>query len=336
MWRQVKRKQIPLHSLIWCIHFKREIFGNFPIKIATFPLKLLAPRHWLTWLGVGAWFLFSQLPYRLQYFSAQLLSPLLLNNKKRIHWARTNIRLCFPHLSEAEREKLLKDNIFSTCMAAFETGIAWFWPKWRLRKLFTIYGLEHIRQVQDQGQGALLLSLHFTHLDIGSAMLGVYVNYDGMYTPHKNPVFDYMQKIRREGYCKGGVAFSREDVRTMISQLRKGRFIWYAPDRDLGRKVSVFVPFFGIPAATVTATAQFARLGRARIIPFTQHRLPNGKGYELVIHPPFDNYPTEDAIADTLRVNQFIEQEILKQPEQYLWVQPRFRTRPEGEKSVYK
>jgi Kdo2-lipid IVA lauroyltransferase/acyltransferase len=300
-----------------------------------FSRALLAPRHWLTWVGVGVWFLVAQLPYRLQLAMARGLSPLLRKNKKRLHQAQTNLRLCFPELSDAEREILLKETLFSTAMAVFETGIAWFWPKARLRRLFTITGIEHVEQARAEGQGALLLSLHFTTLDIGSAMLGQHVNYDGMYRPHANAVYDYLQKTRREAYCKGGMAFSRDNVRAMVSQLRKGRMIWYAPDRDLGEKMSVFVPFFGVQTATVTATGQFARMGRAKIIPFTQRRLDDGSGYAVTIHPPFENYPTGDDIADARRVNEFMEQEILKCPGQYFWAQPRFKTRPEGEPSVY-
>jgi Kdo2-lipid IVA lauroyltransferase/acyltransferase len=300
-----------------------------------FSRSLLAPRHWPTWIGMLFWMLLVQLPYRVQFYLAHLLVPLLKLNKKRVHQASTNLRLCFPELTEQERDKLLYGTLYSTAMAAFETGIAWFWPKWRLRRLFTISGVEHVEAAQRDGQGALLLSLHFTTLDIGSAMLGQHVNYDGMYRPHNNPVYDYMQKVRREAYAPGGTAFSRDNVRGMISRLRQGRMIWYAPDRDLGEKISIFVPFFGVQAATVTATSQFARMGRAKVIPFTQKRLPNGRGYELVIHPPFDNYPTGDDYADALRVNAFMETEVRKIPEQYFWAQPRFKTRPAGEPSVY-
>ncbi len=300
-----------------------------------FSKKLLMPQHWPSWFGLVSWYLIAQLPYPLHYFLAKILSPLLHFNKKRVHQARVNLRLCFPEKTDAEREQLLRDNLFSTAMAVFETGIAWFWPKWRLRRLFTIEGLEHIQQAHAEEKGALLLSLHFTTLDIGSAMLGQYVSYDGMYKPHKNPIMDYWQKKRREAYCEGGMAFSRDNVRAMISQLRKGRMIWYAPDRDLGEKMSVFVPFFGVQTATVTATAQFARMGRAKVIPFSQYRLPGAKGYQVVIHPAFENFPTDDEMADARRVNEFMENEILKCPEQYFWAQPRFRTRPEGEAKVY-
>ncbi len=299
-----------------------------------FSRSLLAPRHWPSWLGLALWYLLSQLPYGVQYGLAKMLAPLLKRNKRRLHWAQVNIDLCFPTLSDAEKKQLLDETLFSTALAVFETGIAWFWPKWRLRRLYTIRGEEHLRAAQEAGQGALLLSMHFTHLDLGSAMLGQHTDYDGMYSPHKNRVYDYVQKSRREAYCPG-ITIPRDSLRLMISRLRQGRMIWYAPDRDLGPKASIFVPFFGVPAATVTATGKFAQMGRARVIPFTQHRLPHGKGYELVIHPPFENYPTGDEYQDALRVNQFIEEQVRQYPGQYFWVQPRFKTRPEGEASVY-
>lgn len=300
-----------------------------------FTRAFLAPRYWPTWLGAGLWWLISQLPYRVQWWMAKGLYRLLHLNKKRVRMARINLQLCFPEQTEAEREALLDANLFSTAMAIFETGMAWFLPKWRLRRLFSIQGVEHVAQAQADGQGALLLSLHFTTLDIGCAMMGTRINYDGLYSQHSNLVFDYLQKKRRETYCKGGTAISRDNLRQMVQHLRKGRTIWYAPDRDMGAKVSIFVPFFGVPAATVTATGQLARMGRAKIIPFSQYRRADGSGYDVVVHPPFENYPTGDDYLDARRVNEFVENEILKCPEQYLWAQPRFKTRPEGEVKVY-
>jgi len=300
-----------------------------------FSRSLLAPRHWPSWMGAGIWYLLAQLPYRFQIVLARLISPLLKRNKKRLHMAQVNIDLCFPHLSEAERQKLLDETLFSTAMAIFETGIAWFWSKKRLRRLFTISGVEHLEAAKRDGQGALLLSMHFTHLDLGSAMLGQHTDYDGMYRPHKNPVYDYLQKTRREAYCPG-ITIPRDNVRLMISRLRQGRMVWYAPDRDLGARMSLFVPFFGVQTATVSATSKFAQMGRAKVIPFTQRRLDNGKGYDLVIHPPFDDFPSGNEYQDTLRVNQFMEREILKCPGQYFWAQPRFKTRPEGEPPLYR
>lgn len=308
----------------------------FGMSAARFSFSLLAPRHWPSWLGLAVWFLIVQLPYKVQFRLARWLSPQLRRNKKRLHQAVTNIRLCFPELTPEQQEALLAETLFSTAMTVFETGIAWFWPKWRLRKLYKISGLEHVKQVQAEGQGALLLSLHFTTLDIGSAMLGQHIDYDGMYRSHINPVYDYMQRKRREAYCsKEALAFSRDNLRTMIHRLRKGRLVWFAPDRDLGENNSVFVPFFGVQTATVTSTGQFARMGKARVIPFCQFRREDGSGYDVVIHPPFDNYPTGDEYADARRVNAFMEDQIKKAPGQYFWAQPRFKTRPAGEPKVY-
>jgi len=303
--------------------------------LSKFSRDLLAPRHWPSWLGAGLWFLLAQLPYRVQFTLAKWVAPLLKKNKRRYRMAQINIARCFPHLSEQEQAAMLEANMFSMSMAVFETGIAWFWSKKRLHRLFTISGLEHIEAAQKEGKGALLLAMHFTHLDLGSAMLGQFVNYDGMYRPHKNAVYDYLQKVRREAYSPGGYTIPRDNVRLMINRLRQGRMIWYAPDRDLGPKISIFVPFFGVQAATVTATGTFARMGKALVIPFTQRRLENGKGYEVVFHPAFENYPTGDEYEDALRVNQFMEQQILRCPDQYFWAQPRFKTRPDGEPPFY-
>lgn len=298
-------------------------------------LALLKPRYWLSWLGAGFWFLLAQLPYAWQMWLARCLAPVLYLNKKRIAYGRINLQKCFPHLSEQERETLLRKNTFSTAASLFETGIGWFWPGWRLRKLYTIQGLEHLQAAERDGVGVLLMTAHFTTLDIGSAFLGQSVEYDGLYRAHNNAVYDYLQRKCRETYCKTGIAIPRDSVRTMISQLRKGRTVWYAPDRDLGPKNSVFVPFFGVSTATVTATSKIVSIGRARVIPFTQKRMDNNKGYELIIHKPFKNFPSDNETEDALRINQFIEREIKKCPEQYFWAQPRFKTRPEGEPSFY-
>jgi Lauroyl/myristoyl acyltransferase len=124
-------------------------------------------------------------------------------------------------------------------------------------------------------------------------------------------------------------------VRAMLKVLRAGRAIWYAPDQDYGIKQSLFVPLFGIQAATVTATTKFARLGRALVLPFTQSRLPDGAGYRLTIHAPLEDFPGESEEADCIRINQWVESEIRRQPEQYLWAHRRFKSRPEGEPKLY-
>ncbi len=254
----------------------------------------------------------------------------------RRYIARRNLELCFPELSQAQRERLLRENFASTGIAFFEMAMSWWWPQARLQRLARIEGLEHLQQAQAAGQGVILMALHFTTLEIGAALLGQRHTIDGMYREHKNPLFDYVQRRGRERHNRDATAIEREDVRAMLKVLRAGRAIWYAPDQDYGRKQSLFVPLFGIQAATVTATTKFARLGRAKVVPFTQERLADGSGYRLVIHPPLEDFPGESEEADCLRINQWVEEAVSALPEQYLWAHRRFKTRPDGEPGLYK
>lgn len=304
---------------------------------AKFQARLLHPKYWLNWLGFGFWYASSLLPFRLQIILGRGLGALIFRvAKRRRAITKRNIDLCFPIKSEAERAQLVKDIFASVGIAVFETGMAWFWSKRRLDKIYTVEGLEHLHKAKEDGEGVILMAFHFTHIDIGAKLLGRSFSIDGTYRPHKNPVYDLVQAQGRKRHTEGGEAIPRGDVRAMVKALRSGRAIWYAPDQDYGPKHSIFVPLFGVPAATVTATSQLARLGKARIIPFTQTRKADGSGYHLVIYPPFENFPTKDEVADTTRINQFVEQRILEQPEQYLWVHRRFKTRPEGAADLYK
>ncbi|MCZ4323277.1 lipid A biosynthesis lauroyl acyltransferase [Pseudomonas anguilliseptica] len=300
-----------------------------------FRTYFLHPRFWLLWLGLGLLWLVAQLPYKVLLWMGRCLGRVmyrLASSRRKI--AARNLELCFPQMPAAEREALLKENFASTGITFFEMAIAWWWPAERLRRLGSIEGLEHLRQAEAGGQGVILMALHFTTLEMGGGLLGMAQNMYGMYRPHKNPLFDYMQRRGREQRLLGVIG--RDDVRGMLKLLRAGGVVWYAPDQDYGAQRSVFVPLFGVPAATVTATSKFARMGRAQVIPFTQQRLPDGQGYRLVIHPPLADFPTDSEEADCLRVNQWIEQAISACPEQYLWAHRRFKTRPEGEPKLYK
>ena len=300
-----------------------------------FRAYFLHPRFWPLWLGLGLLWLIAQLPYTVLLRLGRCLGGVmyrLASSRRKI--AARNLELCFPQMSAAEREALLKENFASTGITFFEMAIAWWWPAERLRRLGTIEGLEHLRQAEADGQGVILMALHFTTLEMGGGLLGMAQDMYGMYRPHKNPLFDYVQRRGREQRLLGVIG--RDDVRGMLKLLRAGGVVWYAPDQDYGAQRSVFVPLFGVPAATVTATSKFARMGRAQVIPFTQQRLPDGQGYRLVIHPPLADFPTDSEEADCLRVNQWIEQAISACPEQYLWAHRRFKTRPEGEPKLYK
>ncbi|WP_295464565.1 lipid A biosynthesis lauroyl acyltransferase [uncultured Pseudomonas sp.] len=302
----------------------------------SFRPAFLNPRYWPLWLGLGLLWLLVQLPYAVLLRLADALGWVFYRVAgQRRAIARRNLELCFPQLDDQARDRLLRRNFASSAMALLEMAMSWWWPRQRLARLAHIEGLEHLQAAQREGQGVILMALHFTTLEIGAALLGQRHTIDGMYRQHKNPVFDFIQRRGRERHNLDATAIEREDVRAMLKVLRAGRAIWYAPDQDYGAKQSLFVPLFGIPAATVTATTKFARLGRARVLPFTQERLADGSGYRLVIHPPLADFPGESEEADCLRINQWVERCVSALPEQYLWAHRRFKTRPPGEPKLY-
>ena len=300
-----------------------------------FRAYFLHPRFWALWLGLGLLWVLAQLPYAVLLWLGRGLGGLMYRlATERRAIAALNLQLCLPELSAADREHLLRENFASMGITFFEMAISWWWPAKRLRPLGSIEGLQHLKQAQGDGQGVILMALHFTTLEMGGGLLGMQHGMYGMYRAHKNPLFDYVQRCGREQRLVGTI--ERDDVRGMLKLLRAGGAIWYAPDQDYGAKQSLFAPLFGISAATVTATSKFARLGKARVVPFTQQRLADGSGYRLVIHPPLADFPGESPQADCLRINQWVETAIRQCPEQYLWAHRRFKTRPPGEAKLYR
>lgn len=315
---------------------RRFTGSSLPMDRPRFRASFVHPRFWPLWLGLGLLWLVVQLPYKVLLLLGRGLGALMYRTaRSRRHIAGRNLELCFPQLSARERERLLRENFASTGIAFFEMAMSWWWPRARLQRLAHVEGLEHLQQAQAEGQGVILMALHFTTLEIGAALLGQHHTIDGMYREHKNPVFDFVQRRGRERHNADATAIEREDVRAMLKVLRAGRAIWYAPDQDYGRKQSLFVPLFGVQAATVTATTKFARLGRARVLPYTQARLADGSGYRLIIHPPLADFPGDSEEADCRRINAWIEAAVGQCPEQYLWAHRRFKTRPEGEPKLY-
>lgn len=298
-------------------------------------LALFHPRHWLTWLMIGLWWLLVQLPYPVLCRIGAALGKILYRiggSRRRI--VERNLELCFPELSAEDRETLAKENFISYGMAVFEVPIAWWWSDKRLDRIFHTKGLEHLHNLN--GQGALLMASHFTHLELGGQAIARHLSIDLMYRQHNSPVYEFVQSRGRMVRSPDSQVFGRHDVRGVTKALLRGRIVWYAPDQDHGSRQSVFAPFFGIEAATVTATAGFARIGKARVVPFTHSRREDGRGYDIEIHPPLENFPCGDDLADATRINALIEKFIRQHPDQYLWAHRRFKTRPSGEPSLYK
>lgn len=301
---------------------------------AKFSNKLLHPRYWLTWFGVGVFYVMVLLPYPIIYQLGKCLG--LIAKKcmsKRREVARQNLQLCFPDLSSNELEKLLHDNFISTGLAIFETGMAWFWSDKRLKKHARIMGDHYITEVQQTGQGVLLIGIHFLTLELGARILGMSHPGVGVYRPNDNPVLDYIQlkgRLKSNKYM-----LNRYNTKGMIRALKNGELVWYAPDHDYGRKNSVFAPFFAVDkAATTVGTSILVRLGKPAIIPFTPKREQKGQ-YLVTVSPPMVNFPLDDEIAAATFMNKAIEQEILTAREQYMWLHRRFKTRPLGEKPLY-
>ncbi|AFU98256.1 LpxL/LpxP family Kdo(2)-lipid IV(A) lauroyl/palmitoleoyl acyltransferase [Simiduia agarivorans] len=299
-----------------------------------FSRALLHPKHWPLWLAIGLNAFLAQMPFRVQLWLG-LGAGKLLNRfasaRRRI--ARINLQLCLPELTEAEREALLKRNMSAMGIGLMEQNMAWFMPRRRLDKLVTVSGLEHLQSLKNQG--AILVIRHTSCVQLAVVAVTLFHPAAGMYRKHKNPVLDYVQRKGRERLNPDAFAFERKETRTMMRSLRQGVSVLYAPDQDYGMKHSVWATFFGVPAATVSATANFARMGKARVVMVDFVRKPGAGGYHLSFSAPLENFPSEDEVADAQRINDLIEAQVRATPEQYFWVHRRFKTRPEGEAPVY-
>ena len=304
-------------------------------QLPQFSRELLRPRYWLLWLGIGLLYLLVLLPYPLLYRLGCGLGRLSMRlMKRRAAIARRNIELCFPQMPTAEREALLKRNFESVGMGLLETGIAWFWPDWRVRKWFTGIGDEHIQQARREQKGILLIGMHFLSLELGARMFGMLNPGIGVYRPNDNPLIDWLQTWGRMRSNKSMI--DRKDLKGMIRALKAGEIIWYAPDHDYGPKSSVFAPLFAVPdAASTKGSYMLIRTAKPAVIPFLPRRLPHGKGYELIVLPDVKDVPTDNEVATATRMNQIVEEAILMAPEQYMWLHRRFKTRPPGQEKLY-
>ena len=299
------------------------------------PLKQFShPRYWPTWIGILLIWGLAQLPLFIQIGIGRLLGTIsfYLAGRRR-HICDVNLRLCFPDLAEDQHQKLLRRTFASMGIGIMETAMAWGRNPENYRHKVDIDGLEHLQNALAQGRGVLLVGGHFSTLDFGGSLLSLFQEIDATYRKHKNPLFDaVMGNSRKRLY---GRIFERKDVRGAIRSLKDGRMLWYAPDQDYGSKHSVFVPFFGVEAATITATTRFAKVNNSVVLFFSHHRTDNDRRYQLTISPPITDYPSGDEHADARRINAQIEQEILRYPDQYLWLHRRFKSQPEGKADPY-
>ena len=249
--------------------------------------------------------------------------------------ALTNLRLCFPELSEAERRALARRNFTLIGRSMLERGLAWWASPERLRATVRIEGLAHLQRLRAEGRPVLLLAPHFLGLDMAGTRLTLEGDFVSVYSPQKDKVFDHWLHHGRSRFNDQLLLSRHDGVRATVKAMKSGRPFYYLPDLDYGRKESIFVPFFGVQAATITGLPRLARLAGAAVVPCITRILPGGQGYVLELGAPWADYPSDDVEADTLRMNAWLEGVVRTMPEQYYWVHRRFKTRPEGEPRIY-
>jgi KDO2-lipid IV(A) lauroyltransferase len=293
------------------------------------PLRLFAPRYWLTWIAIGMLRTIELLPYARLVGAGHVLGRfarrLPLNYLKV---ARCNIRLCLPELDEAARETLLDRHFQALGVTLCESAMSWWSSDERIAKLSRIEGAGHLEQALAAGRGVIILTAHFTTLEIGARILnttGFPMNV--LYRPPKNQLLAYVANTNRRAYRRGEMVgtIERDDIRSMVRALRRNACVWYAPDQSYRNKGAEMVPFFGIPAATNVATSRLAELTGAAVLFYSHERLANARGYRVLIGPALEGYPSGSTQADALRFNHFIEEEVRRIPEQYWWIHRRFK-----------
>jgi KDO2-lipid IV(A) lauroyltransferase len=291
------------------------------------PKSLLMPQHWLVWLGLGLLRALTFLPYAWQLAIGRNIGLLLHKvAKSRRRIAERNIELCFPEKSEQERAVLVRQIFIDNSIGLMETMMAWFRAPDYLLNRTEFIGFEQVKAYLTAGRGVMLLGAHYSMLDLAGSLTTNILPVSVSYRPQDNPVMNYvMERNRHRLYQQ---CFTRKDIRGFIRTLKKGNVLWYAQDQDFGRKNSVFVDFFGVPAATITATSRIAKAGNAVVIPMTYFRKDDNSGYVLTAYDPLP-IPSGDDVEDARIANAFLESKLREHPSQYLWLHKRFKTRPD-------
>jgi len=273
--------------------------------------------------------LVTRLPLSLQIHSGRLIGRSAYRTaRRRRHIAAVNIRLCFPQLDARRQGELVKAHFLSLGQGVVETALCWWGREEQLRDRYLLIGERHLSAAHAGGKGVILLSAHFTTLELGGRLLALRRPFHVLYRQHKNPLFEtVMQRARARRF---ETAIPRDDTRGLLKCLKDNGAVWYAPDQNHGGSQSLFAPFFGVQASTLTTTSRLARISGAAVVPFVQTRLSGDRGYLLILCPALENFPGTDPQADATRINRLIEDAIREMPEDYLWVHRRFKTRPAG------
>lgn len=272
------------------------------------------------------------LPFRaLNAVGAALGMLLYLIAGDRRRAGAINLELCFPNLPAAERKRLLRRHFAEMGRVLLEYAYCWFAPAAQMRRLVHIEGLEHL--AAQGNRPVILFAAHFVNLELAGIRLSMDVPIINIFSHQKHRGLDSYIEQKRLRFNTGLLVSRQDGVRPLLRALRKGYHIYYLPDQDLGPRESVFVPFFGVPAATITGLSRLAQITGAVVLPCMVRRRRDG--YTLRLEPPLANFPTADPVADAARMNAELETRIRERPSEYFWLHKRFKTRPSGEPRFY-
>ena len=254
-------------------------------------------------------------------------------SRRRI--ALRNLGLCLPEKSDAEREAIARECFQWLARSMLEHGLLWYARPARLKRLIRIEG--DVGFAERDGGPVMWLVPHFVALDVAGASTQLFQprQVGSIYQAQSNPVFDHAMREGRLRFHQGQVFSRHEKALPLIRAIRRGFVFFNLPDMDFGAAEAAFVPFFGVPAATLLAPSKMARSLKMKVQPVVGELLPGGQGYRVRYLDPWPDFPSDDPVADAARMNAWIETEVRRNPAQYLWVHKRFKTRPPGEPGFY-
>jgi KDO2-lipid IV(A) lauroyltransferase len=283
---------------------------------------------------MGAMWLAHFLPLRLLALIGEAIGAAafwLIRERREV--TRINLAKCFPSMDPRAREALARAHFRAFCRGLVDRAVLWYGSRERVVRMVAVKGLENLRALD--GAPAILFVPHFSGIDAGLTRLVCETRIAGMYANPKDPELSEWLRRGRGRFGDLKQISRQEGVRAALPWIREGWPFYYLPDQDYGPRGALFVPFFGVPAATMPGLSRIARITGAKVLPCVTRMLAGGEGYVLTIEPPWDNFPTKDLAADTRRMNEYIERRVLEMPEQYLWMHKRFKTRPAGEARFY-